>query len=435
MQDKLANHAISEAYNLACTPLAFMSPHYQATSAWHEHLPLAFWLIESLRPRTVVELGTHYGVSFFAFCQAIKVLRLETSCYAVDTWQGDEHSGEYDDGVYSAVVAHNDAHYAAFSRLVRSTFDRAAQHFRDGEIDLLHIDGHHSYESVRRDFETWLPRMSDSSVVLLHDTNVRERGFGVFRLLDELKRHYPHFEFVHGHGLAIIGTGKHYGERIEKLFELQTSPTARLALLDIFSRLGRTCADTVKLKDQTAELFAIDTRAVKMQEELAALHASKDADRAEIDRLNSTMEETQSANAQLRTEIDALADKLSNQCLAQENRVRENESEASLRFEEIAILTKMVRDLEYRNNDLGLTALDEIRKAVRALATTGPQKYFLGKGRLLRAARALEVAGFLDADWYREKYADVAAAAVSPSRHYLEYGISEGRLPNPRLKV
>ena len=35
---------------------------------------------------------------------------------------------------------------------------------------MLWIDGDHAYESVRRDFELWEPRVVDGGVVALHDT-------------------------------------------------------------------------------------------------------------------------------------------------------------------------------------------------------------------------------------------------------------------------
>ncbi|MFC7690678.1 hypothetical protein ACFQY5_14955 [Paeniroseomonas aquatica] len=63
-------------------------PEHQAESAWHEHVPFAFWLIKALRPRSLVELGTHWGVSYAAFCQAVERLGLEARCFAVDSWEG-----------------------------------------------------------------------------------------------------------------------------------------------------------------------------------------------------------------------------------------------------------------------------------------------------------------------------------------------------------
>src|ERR1700744_4305680 len=64
-------------------------------SAWWGHVPFAHWLISSLQPGIVVELGTHNGVSFAAFCEAMHRNRLSGRCYAVDTWQGDEQAGWY----------------------------------------------------------------------------------------------------------------------------------------------------------------------------------------------------------------------------------------------------------------------------------------------------------------------------------------------------
>src|SRR5436305_1346126 len=75
--------------------MSFQTPEYLSVSAWRGHAPFAFWLINALLPKRVVELGTHWGFSYFVFCQAVKELGLNTSCHAVDTWQGDDHAGFY----------------------------------------------------------------------------------------------------------------------------------------------------------------------------------------------------------------------------------------------------------------------------------------------------------------------------------------------------
>ena len=97
-----------------------------------------------------MELGTHYGVSYAAFCEAVSRSRHGTLCYAVDTWAGDPHAAGYGEEVYAELKDFHDKRYASFSQLVRKKFDEACGDFADGTIDLLHIDGFHTYEAASR---------------------------------------------------------------------------------------------------------------------------------------------------------------------------------------------------------------------------------------------------------------------------------------------
>src|SRR5208337_4410301 len=117
-------------------------------SSWWAHIPFAFWIMSVCRPRIFVELGSHYGVSYSGFCEAALRSRAGTLCYAVDTWEGDEHAGYYDDAVYYELKEFHDRRYPANSTLLRCKFDEALKWFADGSIDLLHIDGFHTYEAA-----------------------------------------------------------------------------------------------------------------------------------------------------------------------------------------------------------------------------------------------------------------------------------------------
>lgn len=188
-------------------PIALEHPLRLAPSGWLLHVPFGMALIDIVQPRVLVELGTHHGVSYCAFCQAVQTLGTDTTCVAVDTWQGDAQAGFYGPEVLADLKAHHDPLYSDFSTLMHSSFDDAAAHFDDDSIDLLHIDGLHTYDAVKHDFEHWLPKLSQRGVVLFHDITERQGDFGVWRLWEELSRRYPSFALEHGHGLGLILVG------------------------------------------------------------------------------------------------------------------------------------------------------------------------------------------------------------------------------------
>ena len=236
------------------SPASFWFPEALVESAWLQHAPFAFWLMETSRPQLFVELGTHHGFSYLAFCQAAKRVGLGTKGYAVDTWRGDEHAGFYGDAVYARLRDLHDPHYGGFSRLVRSTFDEALPHFAEKSIDLLHIDGRHFYDDVKHDFESWKDKLSDRAIVLFHDTNVRERGFGVFKLWEELRQQYPVFEFFHGHGLGVLGVGTEQPEELSRLFEAEAHSGLSSRIREIYARLGSAIEERYLLASQGTAL-------------------------------------------------------------------------------------------------------------------------------------------------------------------------------------
>ena len=217
--------------------LLYRSPErMHKKSSWTEHVPFAMALVEMLHPRSIVELGTQHGVSYCAFCQAVAELKLPTRCYAVDTWLGDAHAHHYRESVYLDFHKYH-RRYEAFSTLLRMTFDQALPHISAASVDLLHIDGLHTYEAVKTDFETWRTKLSDRAIVLFHDTMETQHDFGVHRLWGELSPDFPSFNFEHGHGLGILAVGPQQPPAfLDFLNTANAKPTATRAL---FASLGR----------------------------------------------------------------------------------------------------------------------------------------------------------------------------------------------------
>lgn len=191
----------------------------RVNSSWITHVPFAFWLTEAAAPEMLVELGTYSGVSFCAFCQQIEKSGLPTQCYAVDSWEGDAHISYHGQPVYDDLLRHIHEHYGSFAHLIRSTFDEALPLFNDGSIDVLHIDGCHSYEAIMHDFEAWLPKMSARGVILMHDINARIAGYGGLQAWGEISARFPTFSFAHGYGLGVVLTGDVPPEKLRLLVE------------------------------------------------------------------------------------------------------------------------------------------------------------------------------------------------------------------------
>lgn len=241
--------------NKEITDLGFLGhsptfPSYRPQTAWLRHGPFAAWLIKAARPKTLVELGTHFGYSYFAFCEVVKSSEVGTRCFAVDTWQGDDHAGFYGDEVFASVQEENKK-YKAFSSLLHKSFDEAVKDFDDQTVDLLHIDGRHGYDDVKHDFQMWKPKLAPNSIVLFHDTCVEQAEFGVKKYWAELVEEYDSINFLFQHGLGVLFIGENHSSEINSLKYIARSRGGKElcnALFYSYSQIFLESIEVAKLK-------------------------------------------------------------------------------------------------------------------------------------------------------------------------------------------
>lgn len=126
-------------------------------------------LLRERQPRTVVEIGTHQGGTLFALCQ---VAHPEAMLVSIDL------PGGMWGGGYSRRDARRFRRYAQPGQKLH-TLRRDSQKPRtlkklrsllDGRgIDFLLIDGDHSYEGVKRDWEIYEPLVEPGGLIAFHD--------------------------------------------------------------------------------------------------------------------------------------------------------------------------------------------------------------------------------------------------------------------------
>lgn len=156
---------------------------------------LLYSLVRLLRPRIIVEIGSARGKSTCSMALACEHNSAGTvnaiDPHTTNAWTDLCTHGDTLGFLMSRLAAYGLAHRC---NIIQSTSVEVAKSW-NAPIDLLFIDGDHSYEMVKHDFEAFRPWLSDSALVVFHDTlwahhcdpgTIRE-GMGVPRFLQELQ--------------------------------------------------------------------------------------------------------------------------------------------------------------------------------------------------------------------------------------------------------
>jgi Methyltransferase domain len=176
--------------------------HWRGASAWNGLGTIAYEIVTHFRPQKIVELGSHKGFSTFAMGLALRDLKLGGKIYAVDTWKGDEHAGFYEEEVYQNFLA--DRQKLGLDDTVfpmRMTFAEASKKITP-PIDLLHVDGLHTFKAVTSDFKDFRNLLAPGGIVLFHDVYTTFRQMRLFWAL--ISSRYPSYRIPYSHGLGII---------------------------------------------------------------------------------------------------------------------------------------------------------------------------------------------------------------------------------------
>ena len=179
-----------------------------SVSPWGGHRPFVYDLVNFVKPKQIVELGAYRGYSLFTMAQAIENSKLDTKIIGIDLWhKGDIHSEFDGNKVYNEVLNESKKYPSVDIDTIRDYFTNAKTQVKSESCDIIHIDGLHTYEAVKEDFENYLPKLKENGVILFHDIaeyTAEIPEFGAYKFFNEIKQKYPHFQFEYSFGLGVL---------------------------------------------------------------------------------------------------------------------------------------------------------------------------------------------------------------------------------------
>lgn len=168
-------------------------------SAWKGHRFFAEWLVRTMKPTQIVDLGVDYGYSTLVFANAARANGFGTVT-GVDLFEGESMTGYRN--THATILEWIDALSLQNTEIIKGDFHEVSMCW-NRPIDILHIDGYHSYEAVYNDFMSWNGFVSENGIILFHDINVpNDPEFQVIDFFRELSGGYKLY-FLQSFGLGI----------------------------------------------------------------------------------------------------------------------------------------------------------------------------------------------------------------------------------------
>lgn len=168
-------------------------------------------ILQKLKPRNILEIGTAKGGTLFLFSQiadpCAKIISIDLP--------GGKFGGGYSKWkipLYKSFASNKQKIYLIRDDSHKKQSLEKIKRILNGEkLDFLFIDGDHTYEGVRKDFEMYGSLVKKDGIVAFHDIvpGSKEYVGGVPKFWKEIKKKYKHKEIVKdwkqkGFGIGVI---------------------------------------------------------------------------------------------------------------------------------------------------------------------------------------------------------------------------------------
>jgi len=151
-------------------------------------------LVAEQEPETILEIGTANGGTFYVWSRFID------SCDTLVSLDlpGGDFGGGYEANKIDLYRQLDDSKEMTFIR-DNSHSEAVCEHAAEaagGRVDFLFIDGDHTYDGVKQDFEMYSELVSEDGIIALHDIVNDNEEIDVPRFWDEIEAEYDTEKFV-----------------------------------------------------------------------------------------------------------------------------------------------------------------------------------------------------------------------------------------------
>lgn len=155
-------------------------------------------IVAAMKPRAVIEIGTASGGTLFLLT---KVSAEDAVIISIDLFGGKFGGGYYawKTPLYrSFILPKQKIHLLRGNSHEPGIVRKVEDMLLKRRADVVFIDGDHSYEGVKRDFELYKPLVRKGGVIAFHDIALhpKETGCAVHSFWAEVKKDYRYKEIV-----------------------------------------------------------------------------------------------------------------------------------------------------------------------------------------------------------------------------------------------
>jgi len=156
-------------------------------------------IFQELSPKYILEIGVANGGTLFCFC---KLARDDATIISIDLPEGHFGGGypEWKIPIYQAFKKEKQNLYLLRKDSHQNeTLEEVKKILNGNQLDFIFIDGDHSYEGVKKDFEMYSPLVRKGGIIAFHDivnNDTSRLDIEVPKFFNEIKDNYLYKEVI-----------------------------------------------------------------------------------------------------------------------------------------------------------------------------------------------------------------------------------------------